>query len=196
MIACRVCLYGTRCTYCSAQTLTIDPSLRSLSCQVSVEFIARVGRWTLNRNQSNGRSPLKPRRRATFDVQGRAGPVGSEHPARASYEYVLEYSKQRRQFDLRVPGYPMDTCRDADQIGCSSTVDLSGGGDGAEDRSACSSQDIDHQGFHRNGGQGNLRRCVQMLGANGYTKEYPIVHRYAEVRGGSIYGGPCRSMRT
>jgi alkylation response protein AidB-like acyl-CoA dehydrogenase len=31
--------------------------------------------------------------------------------------------------------------------------------------------------------------AIQILGANGYTKEYPLVHRYGEVRGGSIYGG-------
>lgn len=31
--------------------------------------------------------------------------------------------------------------------------------------------------------------AIQILGANGYTKEYPLVHRYSEVRGGSIYGG-------
>jgi alkylation response protein AidB-like acyl-CoA dehydrogenase len=31
--------------------------------------------------------------------------------------------------------------------------------------------------------------AIQILGANGYTKEYPLAHRYAEVRGGSIYGG-------
>ena len=31
--------------------------------------------------------------------------------------------------------------------------------------------------------------AIQILGANGYTKDYPLVHRYAEVRGGSIYGG-------
>ena len=31
--------------------------------------------------------------------------------------------------------------------------------------------------------------AIQIMGANGYTKEYPLVHRYAEVRGGSIYGG-------
>ena len=30
---------------------------------------------------------------------------------------------------------------------------------------------------------------AQILGANGYTKIFPLVHRYAEVRGGSIYGG-------
>ncbi|MDI1344961.1 MAG: acyl-CoA dehydrogenase family protein [Pseudolabrys sp.] len=31
--------------------------------------------------------------------------------------------------------------------------------------------------------------AIQICGANGYTKDYPLVHRYAEVRGGSIYGG-------
>lgn len=31
--------------------------------------------------------------------------------------------------------------------------------------------------------------AIQIFGANGYTKEFPLVHRYAEVRGGSIYGG-------
>lgn len=31
--------------------------------------------------------------------------------------------------------------------------------------------------------------ALQIHGANGYTKEYPLVHRYTEVRGGSIYGG-------
>jgi alkylation response protein AidB-like acyl-CoA dehydrogenase len=31
--------------------------------------------------------------------------------------------------------------------------------------------------------------AIQICGANGYTKEYPLVHRYAEARAGSIYGG-------
>ena len=31
--------------------------------------------------------------------------------------------------------------------------------------------------------------ALQIHGANGYTREYPLVHRYEEVRGGSIYGG-------
>ena len=31
--------------------------------------------------------------------------------------------------------------------------------------------------------------ALQILGANGYTKDYPMVQRYTEVRGGSIYGG-------
>jgi len=31
--------------------------------------------------------------------------------------------------------------------------------------------------------------ALQIHGANGYTREYPLVHRYTEVRGGSIYGG-------
>lgn len=31
--------------------------------------------------------------------------------------------------------------------------------------------------------------ALQLHGANGYTRDYPLAHRYAEVRGGSIYGG-------
>lgn len=31
--------------------------------------------------------------------------------------------------------------------------------------------------------------AIQIHGANGYTKEFPLVHLYSEVRGGSIYGG-------
>jgi alkylation response protein AidB-like acyl-CoA dehydrogenase len=31
--------------------------------------------------------------------------------------------------------------------------------------------------------------ALQIHGANGYMKEFPLAQRYAEVRGGSIYGG-------
>jgi alkylation response protein AidB-like acyl-CoA dehydrogenase len=31
--------------------------------------------------------------------------------------------------------------------------------------------------------------ALQIHGANGYMKDYPLSQRYAEVRGGSIYGG-------
>ncbi|MFG1465154.1 acyl-CoA dehydrogenase family protein [Xanthobacter sp. DSM 24535] len=31
--------------------------------------------------------------------------------------------------------------------------------------------------------------AIQIFGANGYMKEFPLAQRYAEVRGGSIYGG-------
>lgn len=31
--------------------------------------------------------------------------------------------------------------------------------------------------------------AIQIFGANGYMKEFPLARRYAEVRGGSIYGG-------
>jgi len=37
--------------------------------------------------------------------------------------------------------------------------------------------------------------AIQIAGANGYMKDYPLARRYAETRGGSIYGGTLQIHR-
>ncbi|WNK00901.1 acyl-CoA dehydrogenase family protein [Thalassospiraceae bacterium LMO-JJ14] len=112
--------------------------------------------------------------------------------AQAAYEYALEYSKERRQFNREISDFQgiqwmlaeMRVKLDAAQLltyRAASTAQATGLPDALETSIA--------KVFTATAAKEICDDAIQIMGANGYTKEYPLAHRYAEVRGGSIYGG-------
>ena len=112
--------------------------------------------------------------------------------AQASYEFALEYAKERRQFGRDIADFQGIQWMLADM-----RVKL----DAAQMlvyRAAASAQQTGlpvpletsiAKVFTAKAAKEICDDAIQICGANGYTKEYPLAHRYAEVRGGSIYGG-------
>lgn len=112
--------------------------------------------------------------------------------AQAAYEYALAYSKERRQFNREICDFQglqwmlaeMRVKLDAAQLltyRAASTAQKTGLPEALETSIA--------KVFTATAAKEICDDAIQILGANGYTKEYPLAHRYAEVRGGSIYGG-------
>ncbi|SLN63874.1 acyl-CoA dehydrogenase family protein [Oceanibacterium hippocampi] len=112
--------------------------------------------------------------------------------AQASYEYALDYSQQRRQFNREICDFQgiqwmladMRVKLDAAQLltyRAAATAQATGLPEALETSIA--------KVFVAKAAKEICDDAIQILGANGYTKEYPLAHRYAEVRGGSIYGG-------
>ncbi|WP_373086621.1 acyl-CoA dehydrogenase family protein [Sneathiella sp.] len=112
--------------------------------------------------------------------------------AQAAYEYALAYSQERRQFNREICDFQgiqwmlaeMRIKLDAAQLltyRAASTAEATGLPEALETSIA--------KVFTANAAKEICDDAIQILGANGYTKEYPLAHRYAEVRGGSIYGG-------
>lgn len=112
--------------------------------------------------------------------------------AQASYEYALAYSKERRQFDRTISEFQgiqwmladMRIKLDAAEL-LTYRAAASAGDDGLPDRLQTSIAKV----FTAQSAKEICDDAIQILGANGYTKVFPLAHRYAEVRGGSIYGG-------
>lgn len=112
--------------------------------------------------------------------------------AQAAYEYALAYSKERRQFDRAICEFQgiqwmlaeMRVKLDAAEL-LTYRAAASAGDDGLPDRLLTSIAKV----FTAQSSKEICDDAIQILGANGYTKVYPLAHRYAEVRGGSIYGG-------
>ncbi len=112
--------------------------------------------------------------------------------AQASFEHAVEYTRTRRQFGQEIADFQgvqwmladmkvkleaaqLLTYRAAANAGASGlpvAVETSM----AKAYTAIAAKEI-------------CDDALQLHGANGYTREYPLAHRYAEVRGGSIYGG-------
>lgn len=112
--------------------------------------------------------------------------------AQHAYEYALEYSKERRQFNREICDFQgiqwmlseMRIKLDAAQLltyRAAATAEKTGLPEALETSIA--------KVFTATAAKEICDDAIQILGANGYTKEYPLAHRYAEVRGGSIYGG-------
>ena len=112
--------------------------------------------------------------------------------AQASYEHALEYTKTRRQFGREIADFQgvqwmlaeMKIKLEAAQL-LTYRAAANAGATGlpvpletslAKAYTAVAAKEI-------------CDDALQLHGANGYTREYPLAHRYAEVRGGSIYGG-------
>jgi alkylation response protein AidB-like acyl-CoA dehydrogenase len=112
--------------------------------------------------------------------------------AQASYEFALAYSKERRQFDRAISEFQgiqwmladMRIKLDAAEL-LTYRAAASAGPDGLPDRLQTSIAKV----FTAQSAKEICDDAIQILGANGYTKVFPLAHRYAEVRGGSIYGG-------
>lgn len=112
--------------------------------------------------------------------------------AQAAYEYALAYSKERKQFNREICDFQgiqwmlaeMRVKLDAAQLltyRAAATAQNTGLPEALETSIA--------KVFTATAAKEICDDAIQILGASGYTKEYPLVHRYSEVRGGSIYGG-------
>ncbi len=112
--------------------------------------------------------------------------------AQGAYETALAYSKERKQFGREISEFQgiqwmladMRIKLDAAQL-LTYRAAASAGADGLPDRLQTSIAKV----YTANAAKEICDDAIQILGANGYTKIYPQVHRYCEVRGGSIYGG-------
>lgn len=112
--------------------------------------------------------------------------------AEASYEYALAYAKERRQFNREISDFQgiqwmlaeMRVKLDAAKM-LTYRAASNAGATGLPNATETSIAKV----FTAQAAREICDDAIQILGANGYTKEYPLAHRYAEVRGGSIYGG-------
>jgi len=112
--------------------------------------------------------------------------------AQAAFEHALDYAKTRRQFNREIADFQgiqwmladMKIKLEAAQL-LTYRAAANAGATGlplpletslAKAYTAVAAKEI-------------CDDALQIHGANGYTHEYPLVHRYSEVRGGSIYGG-------
>lgn len=118
--------------------------------------------------------------------------------AQASYEFALAYSKERRQFNRAICEFQglqwmladMRVKLDAAQLltyRAAATAEKTGLPAPLETSIA--------KVFTATAAKEICDDAIQVLGANGYTKEFPLAHRYAEVRAGSIYGGTLQIHR-
>jgi alkylation response protein AidB-like acyl-CoA dehydrogenase len=112
--------------------------------------------------------------------------------AQAAYEYALAYAKERKQFGREIADFQglqwmlADMRIKLDAAKLLTYRAAAGAGDtGLPDRLETSIAKV----YTANAAKEICDDALQILGANGYTKEYPMVQRYTEVRGGSIYGG-------
>ncbi len=112
--------------------------------------------------------------------------------AEASYEYALAYAKERRQFNREIADFQgiqwmlaeMRVKLDAAKL-LTYRAAANAAATGLPNPTETSIAKV----FTAQAAKEICDDAIQVLGANGYTKEYPLAHRYAEVRGGSIYGG-------
>ena len=112
--------------------------------------------------------------------------------AQAAYEYALNYAKERKQFGRELADFQglqwmlaeMRIKLDAAKL-LTYRAAAGAGDSGLPDRLETSIAKV----FTANAAKEICDDALQILGANGYTKDYPMVQRYTEVRGGSIYGG-------
>ncbi|MBW3095812.1 acyl-CoA dehydrogenase family protein [Pseudohoeflea coraliihabitans] len=112
--------------------------------------------------------------------------------AEAAFDYALGYSKQRKQFNREISDFQgiqwmladMRVKLDAAKMLCYRAAG-NAGATGLPNPTETSIAKV----FTAKAAKEICDDAIQILGANGYTKEYPLAHRYAEVRGGSIYGG-------
>jgi alkylation response protein AidB-like acyl-CoA dehydrogenase len=111
--------------------------------------------------------------------------------ANAAFNEALDYAKTRRQFGREIGEFQgiqwmlaeMKVKLDAAQLMTYRAA--SNAGDGLPNRLETSLAKV----YTAQAAKEICDDAIQIMGANGYTKEYPLAHRYAEVRGGSIYGG-------
>jgi alkylation response protein AidB-like acyl-CoA dehydrogenase len=111
--------------------------------------------------------------------------------ANAAFNEALSYAQTRRQFGREIGEFQGIQWMLADMKVKLEAAQLmtyraaSNAGDGLPNRLETSLAKV----YTAQAAKEICDDAIQILGANGYTKEYPLVHRYAEVRGGSIYGG-------
>ncbi len=118
-----------------------------------------------------------------------------------SYRFALDYAQQRRQFNRTISDFQgiqwmladMRVRLDAATLlvwRAAANADADGGtGLPARDETSIAKLFV---------AEAAKRICddaIQIAGANGYMKDYPLARRYAETRGGSIYGGTLQIHR-
>lgn len=111
--------------------------------------------------------------------------------AQASFELALAYAKERRQFGRELADFQGLQWMLADMKVKLEAAQLltyraaSNAGHGLPSRSEVSIAKV----YTAQAAREICDDAIQIHGANGYMKEFPLSQRYAEVRGGSIYGG-------
>jgi alkylation response protein AidB-like acyl-CoA dehydrogenase len=112
--------------------------------------------------------------------------------AQAAYELALEYSKTRRQFNREICDFQGIQWMLADmrvKLEAAQLMTYRAASNAGEKGLPVPLETSMAKVFSAQASKEICDDAIQILGANGYTKEYPLVHRYGEVRGGSIYGG-------
>jgi alkylation response protein AidB-like acyl-CoA dehydrogenase len=112
--------------------------------------------------------------------------------AEAAYTYALGYSKERRQFNREICDFQGIQWMLADmrvKLDAAKLLTYRAAANAAATGLANATETSIAKVFTAQAAKEICDDAIQILGANGYTKEYPLAHRYAEVRAGSIYGG-------
>ena len=112
--------------------------------------------------------------------------------AEAAYEMALAYAKERKQFNRELADFQGIQWMLADmRVKLDAAAPLTWGAAATAGKTGLPSptETSIAKVFTAKAAKEVCDDAIQIMGANGYTKEYPLVHRYAEVRGGSIYGG-------
>jgi alkylation response protein AidB-like acyl-CoA dehydrogenase len=112
--------------------------------------------------------------------------------AEAAYEIALAYAKERRQFNRPLSDFQGLQWMLADmriKLDAAALLTWRAAATAASTGLPAPTETSIAKVFTAKAAREVCDDAIQILGANGYTKEYPLVHRYAEVRGGSIYGG-------
>ncbi|WP_375460052.1 acyl-CoA dehydrogenase family protein [uncultured Enterovirga sp.] len=111
--------------------------------------------------------------------------------AQASFELAVAYAQERKQFGRELADFQGLQWMLADMKVKLEAAQLltyraaSNAGHGLPSRSEVSIAKV----FTAQAAREICDDAIQIHGANGYMKEFPLSQRYAEVRGGSIYGG-------
>ncbi|MEB8386493.1 acyl-CoA/acyl-ACP dehydrogenase [Rhodobacteraceae bacterium KMM 6894] len=112
--------------------------------------------------------------------------------AEAAYEMALAYAKERKQFNRHLSDFQGIQWMLADmriKLDAAALLTWRAAASASKTGLPSPTETSIAKVFTAKAAKEVCDDAIQILGANGYTKEYPLVHRYAEVRGGSIYGG-------
>jgi len=112
--------------------------------------------------------------------------------AEAAYEVALAYAKERKQFNRELADFQGIQWMLADmriKLDAAALLTWRAAASATKTGLPSPTETSIAKVFTAKAAKEVCDDAIQILGANGYTKEYPLVHRYAEVRGGSIYGG-------
>lgn len=112
--------------------------------------------------------------------------------AEAAYEIALAYAKERKQFNRDLADFQGLQWMLADmriKLDAATLLTWRAAATAAKTGLPSPTETSIAKVFTAQAAKEVCDDAIQIMGANGYTKEYPLVHRYAEVRGGSIYGG-------
>lgn len=112
--------------------------------------------------------------------------------AQAAYEMALEYSRTRRQFNREICEFQGIQWMLADmkvKLEAAQLLTYRAAANAGDKGLPVPLETSIAKVFTAQATKEICDDAIQIMGANGYTKEYPLVHRYGEVRGGSIYGG-------